>query len=133
MKYSFPSAEWLDAFKDKLNVDEKYATIASKWEGDILFQIDSDAKLETPLALYLDLWHGKCRDAYIVNGEEPNVAFRLNAPFSNWERILRGELQPMQALMTQKLKVKGNMAYLMRHVPTVLEFARCAQDVTKVD
>jgi putative sterol carrier protein len=36
----------------------------------------------------------------------------------------------MQALMTRKLHVQGNMATLMRNVPTVLDFVRCAREVT---
>jgi putative sterol carrier protein len=36
----------------------------------------------------------------------------------------------MQALMTRKLSVHGNMAVLMRNVPTVLEFVRCCREVT---
>ncbi len=33
-------------------------------------------------------------------------------------------------MMTQKLKVNGNMGYLMRNVPVVLDFVRCAGEVT---
>jgi putative sterol carrier protein len=36
----------------------------------------------------------------------------------------------MQALMTRKISVKGNMAILMRSVPTVLDFVRCCREVT---
>jgi putative sterol carrier protein len=60
-----------------------------------------------------------------------DALFSISAPFSNWRRILDGELHPMQALLTQKLRVRGNMAYLMRHVPTVLDFTRCAQELTQ--
>jgi putative sterol carrier protein len=36
----------------------------------------------------------------------------------------------MTAMMTSKLKVKGSMGYMMRNVPTVLDFVRVAQEVT---
>ena len=45
-------------------------------------------------------------------------------------RVLKGDLDPMQAMMTRKLAVQGSMGYMMRHVPTVLEFVRSAQAVT---
>jgi hypothetical protein len=32
--------------------------------------------------------------------------------------------------MTRRLRVKGNMAVLVRNVPTVLDFVRCAREVT---
>lgn len=63
-------------------------------------------------------------------GESFDADFVLTAPFSNFVRVLKGDLDPMQAMLTRKLVVKGNLAYMMRNVPTVLEFVRCAQDVT---
>ena len=127
----FPSDEWLNSLKDFLNEDEKYAAVAAKWEGDLLFDIKAAGALNEALKIYLDLWHGECRDVrFIPANEDQEVAFILEAPYDNFVRILKGDLDPMQAMMTRKLKVKGNMAYILRNVPTVLEFVRCAQDVT---
>ncbi|MFQ5615709.1 MAG: SCP2 sterol-binding domain-containing protein [Anaerolineales bacterium] len=132
MKAIFPSAEWLQALHKKLNADEKYARIARNWEGDLCFVIESDETLKETNVFYLDLWHGKCRDAYVMSeGSECKAAFILNAPYTSWVRILKGKLHPLQALATQRLKVRGNYAYLMRQVPTVLDFTRCAQEVTR--
>jgi putative sterol carrier protein len=36
----------------------------------------------------------------------------------------------MTAMMTNKLRVKGSLGYMMRNVPTVLDFVRCVQEVT---
>jgi hypothetical protein len=36
----------------------------------------------------------------------------------------------MTAMMTNKLRVRGNMGYMMRNVPTVLDFVRCAGENT---
>ena len=132
MAYQFPSAEWLKAFEDKLNSDEKYARIAKKWEGDIMFDIEPDGALTEPMKMYLDLWHGKCRKAFIIDNEqesELNPAYILSAPYSNFTRIIKSELDPMQAMITRKLRVQGSMAYMMRNVPVVLDFVRCAQEI----
>lgn len=128
----FPSADWLLALKDKLNSDEKYAKIAQKWEGDIKFQVEPDGPLIKPVYYYLDLWHGKCRDAYVIQPEQVQsvkAAYTLAAPYENFAKLLQGELDPMQAMITRKLKVKGSMAYMMRNVPVVLDFVRCAQEI----
>jgi putative sterol carrier protein len=45
-------------------------------------------------------------------------------------KVLSGELDPMQALLTRKLGVQGSMAVLMRSIPTVLDFVRCCKEVT---
>ena len=36
----------------------------------------------------------------------------------------------MQAMMTRKLQVQGNMSVMMRSIPVVLDFVRCAKEVT---
>jgi putative sterol carrier protein len=127
----FPNEEWLFKLKDYLNTNEKYAKTAKNWEGDLVFDIKADGALEEDLVIYIDLWHGTCREVrFLPAGELIEAAFVLTAPFSNFVRVLTGDLDPMQAMMTRKLSVKGSMAYMMRNVPTVLEFVRCAQAVT---
>jgi len=128
----FPSTEWLQALKEKLNSDEKYGFTARNWEGDIRFILEPGGDLAQAVWMYTDLWHGKCRDAFFETPGNTDFkpAFTLKAPYDNFTRILKGELEPMQALLTRKLGVQGNLAVLMRSVPTVLEFVRCAREVT---
>lgn len=58
------------------------------------------------------------------------AAFVLTASYENIKRIMTGELDPMQAMLTRKLAVKGSMAVMMRSVPTVLDFVRCCREIT---
>jgi putative sterol carrier protein len=128
---SFPSAEWMKAIKDKLNTDEKYAQVARKWEGDVRLIIEPDATFSNTMWLYFDLWHGKCRDAYVEDQSSTKVpAFVLKAPYRNFVKVLTGEVGPMQAMMSRMLTVKGSMSVFMRNIPTVLDFVRCCQEVT---
>ena len=135
MAYHFPSEEYVQAVMDVLNNDEQYAQIARNWEGDILFVIEPDKGVESddlPMTLYFDLWHGKCREVRIIDpqvGEVPDAVFTLTAPQANYLQVLRGELDPMQAMITRRLKVEGSMAYMLRNVPTVLDFVRCCSSV----
>lgn len=128
----FPSEEWLKGLESKLNSDERYAEIAKNWEGDLFFFIEPEGNLKERLTFYLDLWHGACRKVEYQPQPEshPNPAFTLTATYHNITAILSGKLNPMTAMMTSKLKVKGSMGYMMRNVPTVLDFVRVAQSVT---
>ncbi len=128
----FPSAEWLEGLKNKLNTDEKYKEIAKNWEGDLFFFIEPAGNLKERLTFYLDLWHGTCRKvAYMPSAADyPNPAFTLTASYNHITDVLTGKLNPMTAMMTMKLKVQGSMGYMMRNVPTVLDFVRCAQEAT---
>ena len=132
MSVVFPDAEWLKEFEKKLNSDEHYAQIARNWEGDMYFIIEPDGNLKTQTVMYLDLWHGKCRGTEIVSEiSSHQPAFTLKAGYGNFAKVLKGEMDPMQAMLTRKLDVKGNMAVMMRNVPTVLDFVRCAREITQ--
>lgn len=127
----FPSSEWLPEAMEKLNTDAKYAEVAKNWEGDMVCVIQPGGPLKKTLVYYLDLWHGQCRSIKELDenhGLKP--VLQLTAPFENYVKLLRGEYEPVQALMTRKLAVKGSMGLLMRNVPTVLEFVRIAREVT---
>lgn len=128
----FPSEEWLKGLETKLNSDQRYADIAKNWEGDLFFFIEPDGNLKEQLTFYLDLWHGKCRRVEYNPPPEshPTPTFTLTSSYKNITAVLSGNLNPMTAMMTSKLKVKGSMGYMMRNVPTVLDFVRCAQEVT---
>ena len=132
MSAIFPSPQWLQELETKLNSDQKYAQIAKNWEGDLLFFIEPEGNLKERLTFYLDLWHGTCRKVEYKPAADsyPNPSFTLSASYKDITAILTGKLNPMTAMMTSKLKVKGSMGYMMRNVPTVLDFVRCAQEVT---
>ncbi len=128
----FPSEEWLQGLEEKLNSDAHYHEIAKNWEGDLLFFVEPGGNLKDPLTFYLDLWHGRCRriEYKPVPESHPTPAFTLTASYKDITAILTGALNPMTAMMTSKLKVKGSMGYMMRNVPTVLDFVRVAREVT---
>jgi len=132
MGYPFPSEAWLLALHQTLNRDQQYAQVARGWEEDILCLIEAADGPGWLAAFYLDLWHGACRGvkAYAPGTEElPAAKFTLRAPLPNFYKVISGELDPMQAMMTRRLKVEGNMAYMLRNVPTVLDFVRCCRAV----
>jgi putative sterol carrier protein len=127
----FPEASWLQALEEKLNTDEKYAQVARNWEGDMLCVIEPNGALKETLVFYLDLWHGKCRSTAILeNGANTKAVLTLKAPYDQYVRLINNELEPMQALLTRKVSVQGNMALLMRNVPVVLDFVRCCREIT---
>jgi putative sterol carrier protein len=128
----FPSEEWLKGLEEKLNSDARYHDVAKNWEGDLFFYIEPEGNLKQRLTFYLDLWHGTCRKIeYNPSAEtHSNPTFTLSATYKDITSILTGKLSPMTAMMTSKLKVKGSMSYMMRNVPTILDFVRVAQDST---
>ena len=132
MPVVFPSADWLNLLVDKLNNDAHYNTIARNWEGDLVFDIQPSGALTQPLFMYIDLWHGKCRNVEYASdpAKHSKPTFILRSPYTSFTAILQGKLDPMTAMMTSKLKVEGSLSYMMRNVPTVLDFVRCCREIT---
>ncbi len=128
----FPSQEWMPALVEKLNTDPGYADVAKNWEGDMKFVIEPSGSLDKRLVYYIDLWHGKCLGAREVLSEadDKNAAFVLRASYDNFSKVLSGKLDPIQAMITRRLLVQGNMMVMMRNVPTVMSFVRCCREVT---
>ena len=127
----FPESAWVQSLEQKLNSDEKYAQVARNWEGDMLCVIEPSGVLIEPIIFYLDLWHGKCRSTAVLtslDGVKPVLS--LKATYDQYVRLIKGEIDPMQAMLTRKVSVQGNMALLMRNVPVVLDFVRCCREIT---
>lgn len=130
MGVPFPSDAWIKALKDVLNHDPDYAQTARSWEGDIVFAVEPETSFPRPTFMYMNLWHGQCHDAFeMKDANEKKAAFTLSAPLSVFVKIVQGKLDPMQAMLTKKLKVAGSMVYITRNVPTVLKFVKCTQKV----
>lgn len=125
MAYKFPSSEWTAAFEEVVNSSDAYANAAKTWEGDLLFIIEDSQD-----ALYLDLWHGKCRaSSYHDTLDGLNAEFKISAPLAKWQNVLSGKLDPVQGMVTRQLKLEGNLVKIMKNVKSAQELVKCATQV----
>ena len=130
MAHRFPSDAWVKALMEELNKSAAYADAAQTWEGDFYFVVDAGGALTKPVLLYMDLWHGKCRDAFEVADETAkNPVFRMSANPATWKKVLTKKLDPIQGLMTGQLKLKGNMAMVMKSVKAAKELVEASTRV----
>jgi putative sterol carrier protein len=122
MGIPFPSDVWVKALMEDLNASAGYAEAAKNWEGDFYFIIEPAGAMTTPVYLYMDLWHGKCRKAFaMIEEDHLHPVFYLRGPVATWKKVMTKKLDPMQALMTGQLKLTGNMAMVMRNVRAAKE------------
>lgn len=129
MALTFPSDEWVKAAMVSLNESDAYKEAAKNWEGDFLFVITALPDERKEAYLYMDLWHGECRDAYEV-GDPASVQteFTITAPLPVWHKVLDGQLDPIRGLMSRQLKMKGNMMKVMKAPKAAVELVNgCAQ------
>ena len=127
MAYLFGTDEWIKTFMDEINKSEAYEKSASDWEGDFYFVITPDKMYDEVAIYYIDLWHGKCRGACLVeDGSQFSPVFRMETSDANWKDVIEKKLDPIQGMMTRRIKLKGNMAKIMRYVRAAQELVNCA-------
>ena len=126
MAISFPSDEWIKELSRLLNESESYERSAKDWEGDFVFVVEPDDVYPDTAYLFLALHHGKSPGAAMLNSPDERTAeFLIRAPFSNWRKVIEAELEPIQGMMTKKLKLSGNMMKIMRYPKAAKEIVSC--------
>jgi len=126
------SPEWVAAYRKEVQTSPSYKKAAATWEGDLTLVIQKDAKGSIPsdLYLYMDLWHGDCRDIRLVAAEEGLKAkFVVTGGYDRWKQVIREELEPIKGMMQGKLKLKGNLAYIVRYVAAAKELVSCTSKI----
>ncbi|MFQ5594339.1 MAG: SCP2 sterol-binding domain-containing protein [Anaerolineae bacterium] len=129
----FGTTEWLEALMNELNASAVYARAASNWEGDFYFIVTPEGDLREPMYLYMDLWHGKCRGARVVDDpSEETPVFRMKATPRIWKKVVTKQLDPIQGLMTRQIRLQGNMMKIMSSVKAAQELVECVTRVPTI-
>ncbi len=130
MAIKFPSDEWIKELSRLLNESESYERSAKDWEGDFIFVVEPDETYPETAYLFLALYHGKSPGAAMVSSlDEREAEFVISAPFSTWRQVIEGKLDPIQGMMTRKLKLKGNMMKIMRYPKAAKEIVSCCAKI----
>ncbi|EQD68166.1 Sterol-binding domain protein, partial [mine drainage metagenome] len=126
----FPSAEWAEAFRAAVNRNEAYRDAARAWEGDIVFRVRPAEPSAPAPGIYLALAHGECSAAtfHADTGEIASEFVYEGSP-ENWARLLRGEIDPVKAILDGTFRIRGNLAKAMRFTRAAKELVETAARV----
>ncbi len=129
----FPSEAWLKEYVEKINSSKEYEEAAGTWEGDLayVFEAEPDKGVPEDVWSWMDLWHGKCRDARfgVTVDEGEKSKFIIRAPYSRWKEVINKELDPVKGMMQGKLKLKGDLPTIVRYVKASNELVTLAGQV----
>jgi putative sterol carrier protein len=128
----FLTQEWFDAFVEAINGSQEYRKAATEWEGDIAFHVEAEPDKGIPDDVWarLDLWHGACRGGGPIDPHEGAAsAYVLTAPYTRWKDVVRGDLDPIRAMMQGKLRVRGDLPTIVRQVRSANELVRLLGEV----
>jgi putative sterol carrier protein len=126
----FPSQEWANQFRVALNANRDYADAASAWEGDIFLLVNPEGSIASPGGVHLDLYHGTCRAAtFHADPARVSSEFVYAGAPADWARLLRGEIDPVQAILRGTFKIRGNLAKAMRFPRAATLLAQVAASI----
>jgi putative sterol carrier protein len=76
------------------------------------------------------LWHGECRAAFAVEDPAAHAPeFTIEASLPVWRKVISGQLDPIQGLMTRQLKLRGQLLKVMRAPRAAAELVRCCTHI----
>lgn len=118
----FPSSEWLASLKQVLDTHKPFQEASANWEGDFLFVVEPPNAHSAPSFLYLDLAKGACRSAREVMSEtDVSAQFIVKGDYDSWKKVVTKKLDPVAAIMTRKLRLKGDLSKVMANLRAVKE------------
>jgi len=126
----FATTEWAEAFRVEIEASHTYRKAGASWKhGPIAFLVRAAPGLGVaqPIALVLDLEAGRCRSAKVVpEAEAARAPYCISGEYRDWKAVVRRELDPIKAIVTRKLALRGSMFTLLRYVPAAMELVACA-------
>ncbi|GGP21554.1 Fis family transcriptional regulator [Thermocladium modestius] len=130
-KITFPSREWVSRYCSELSASEEYNKAGKGWKDPILFKVEEEAGLSLELSAFvLNLMDGKCLSVeFPVDAAKASAPFTIQATYDNWKKVIEGKINPTQAMLMGQLKVKGNMALLLRYSTAAIAMVKAAQRV----
>jgi len=122
------SDEWCKAWEDNVKASKDFAIYNKGWEGDlacIMFK-DPAANLPEDKYLYLHFHDGEVKAIHMTDkATAEKCKFIITGDYVRWKQVAKGELDAVKAMMQGKLKLKGNLPYVVKYVKGVQESIRC--------
>ena len=123
MEILFGTDEWLDAFMERLNDDQRYRELAKDYEGALIFTCFAEPSVHEILAkdrvFYFKPSQGRIVEWRVIEPEDerPEVKYELSGDYAAWKEVAEGKVDIKKAvLITRQIKVKGKMSELIKNI-----------------
>jgi hypothetical protein len=117
----FPSRAWAEQAMALVNADPESVAAGRDWKGDFGIVIEAEpGRLATPFVAWIRPENGRIVELRVLvdpdDLDEFEPAYRIVAPFSVWKALLRGTLDPVQALARRRLRVDGDVQPILERM-----------------
>ncbi len=127
---------WAQEWKDELNRSEKYQKAGRTWEWPLvlLMEADPDKGIEADRAVYVDLYHGECREARVATAEEiARASYVVKADVDTWRDLRDGKIEAIGAMLRGRMSLaRGSMLVMARYVAAANELTHAVARIHTV-
>lgn len=125
MSAAFLSAEHLAAAADLLNGDEAFREEAAGVSIAINYVITDGP--EGDFSYFIAVIDGEAR---LARGEVDDPDATLRSSYKTAAKISRGEVTSQVAVMTRKIKVRGSVAAIVKHMTVMARFETAINSIS---
>ncbi len=116
--YRFLSEEWIKAYAEEWNGNEKLKSDLKNFSASIKYFVEGKEND----AVHLIVEKGIAKEA--GKADSRKYDFELWASPENWKKLAKGEMGPRAAMLTKRLKFKGSMITAMKYMGAFEESLR---------
>ena len=122
------TTEYMQEVVKRTNSDAKYLQLSKDQNEIYTIMLDAEPEkgVNEALAICYRIENGKIVEVFHAERE---ATFRISAPYGIWVDILAGKLGVNKALMTRKLKVKGDLVKLLKYSDGVLRWVEILKTI----
>lgn len=107
------SKEWIDAIADKLRTDEAYQSAAQGFDAIFQFIVEPEPDKGIPDRKEVGIKLPQCDETW--EGMRDDANYSMSGKYGVYVQVLKGEIGATKAITMRKLKVKGNLANLLKY------------------
>jgi hypothetical protein len=115
----FPTAEWLAALVEAVNRQPDLSRALAGLGADLAAVVEADPPaLRSPIAAWGRQEGGRVAEWRVLEDEdeilELEPAYVIRAPYRLWKELLLRRVDPVQAALSGRVRVKGDLEGLVR-------------------
>jgi putative sterol carrier protein len=117
----FPSKEWCEEAVRLTNADPESVAAGQGWTGDFGAVVDAEPGLLTrTFVVHIIPRSGRIEKIRVLDEpddlDEFEPAYVARAPYSVWKQLLKGTLDPVEAVLKRRISVKGDLQPLIERM-----------------
>lgn len=117
----FPSKEWCEEAVRLTNADHESVAAGKGWMGDFGAVVDPEpGMLAKAFVIHITPKNGRLEKLRVLDDpddlDEFDPAYVARAPYSVWKELLKGSLDPVEAVLKRRISVKGDLQPLIERM-----------------